>query len=303
MPHDPEPHKTAPDFTLRPGCKLNLWLRILSRRPDGYHELDTLFYPLREPSDILHIEFLPQGQGLRLQCNDPALAPEDNLVTRAYKAVAEATGSAPPLKVRLDKYVPVGAGLGGGSADCAAMLSFCNELAGDRGLHPDALAELAAGLGADVPFFLHGRPAHALGIGDRLRPVPAVRERLAGLWLVLACPLTKISTSWAYQAWDQATGGGMTHGLDNTLTSTAPEDMWNFCFEMLFLANAFEPVVFPQHPELRAIKEGLLGQGAAVACMSGSGSSIFGLFRQESAARKAFQKLRQEGVSVYMHGC
>ncbi len=303
MPHDPEPLKTAPAFTLRPGCKLNLWLRILSRRPDGYHELDTLFYPLHEPSDILHIELPPQGQGLRLQCNDPTLAPEENLVTRAYKAVAEATGSAPPLKVRLDKHVPVGAGLGGGSADCAAMLCFCNELAGERRLPPDALAELAAGLGADVPFFLHGRPAHALGIGDRLRPVPAIREQLAGLWLVLACPQTRVSTSWAYQAWDQAAMGGGTHTLHNSLTSTMPEDKWNFCFEMLFLANAFEPVVFPQYPELRALKEDLLRQGAAAACMSGSGSSIFGFFRQKNAARKAFQKLSQEGVSVYLHRC
>jgi 4-diphosphocytidyl-2-C-methyl-D-erythritol kinase len=303
MPRDPMPRQERQVFTLRPGCKLNLWLRILSRRPDGYHELDTLFYPLHEPSDILHIELLPQGQGLCLQCNDPALAPEDNLVTKAYKAVAEATGSAPPLKVRLDKQVPVGAGLGGGSADCAAMLSCCNELAGDRRLPPEKLAELAAGLGADVPFFLQEHPAHALGIGERLRPVPTIRELLAGLWLLLACPQTRVSTSWAYQAWDQAAMGGGTHALHNSLTSTMPEDMSCFCFETLFLTNAFEPVVFPRYLELRGLKEDLLRQGAAAACMSGSGSSIFGLFRQEKAARKAFQNLSQDGVSVYMHGC
>ncbi len=290
-------------FTLRPGCKLNLWLRILSRRPDGYHELDTLFYPLAEPSDVLRVVVRPSGLGLRLHCTDPVLATADNLVSRAYRTMLQATGSLPPLDVHLDKRVPMGAGLGGGSADCAAILSCCNELAGERRLPPETLTELATGLGADVPFFLQPHPAHARGIGEVLRPMPWIRERLAGLWLVLACPQVQVSTSWAYQTWDSLEADGKADAAHDTLTSAMATDMRLFCFETLLLANDFESVVFPQYPELRALKEGLLRQGAVAACMSGSGSSVFGFFRLEDRARDACRMLRQAGVSVYLHGC
>lgn len=277
------------------GCKLNLHLRILARREDGYHELDTLFYPLREPSDTLNVEVRPSGEGLRLTCSDPALEGPDNLVARAYAAFAEATGFAPALRARLDKAVPTGAGLGGGSADAAAMLLHLNALAGSLALSVSGLHALAAGLGADVPFFLGPTlagpvPARASGIGEKLVPVDAEETNLAGLNMLLVLPDVAVPTARAYALWDKASEERLTgQGLEHRLTPL---------FSGMWLRNDFEGVVFQGYPQLRRLKERLLAMGAAAALMSGSGSALFGLFRERDAARAAGQKIEAEGGAV-----
>jgi len=190
---------------LRVGCKVNLFLEIVGVRPDGYHELETLFVPAAEPHDVLEIGPDNGPPGLRLTCSDKALETQDNLAARAYEAFAAATGHRPPTRARLTKAIPSGAGLGGGSADAAAVLGWLNAGAGGKALAPGALAALAAAIGADVPFFLLNRPAWGTGIGERL--VPA-RADLAGFTLLVCVPAERVNTAWAYRAWDQANGLG-----------------------------------------------------------------------------------------------
>lgn len=290
--------KTGERTTLYPGCKINLYLRILGRREDGMHELETLFHPLQEPSDRIEVEVLPQGNGsgLRFTCSSPDLAGPENLVVRAYHSFAAVCGFAPRLRVHLDKRTPVGAGLGGGSADAAAMLRFLNHCAAREGAAPsrNGLKALAIGLGADVSFFLQDEPALARGVGELLRPLPEARNMLSGLHIVLCMPRLRVSTAWAYAAWDERFPGG-----PNGLTAFPAEDMNMFCLESLVLYNGFEDVVLPAYPALRELKEQLLRHGAQGALLSGSGASVFGVFRQEGAALEAQQALaRAEIVTV-----
>jgi 4-diphosphocytidyl-2-C-methyl-D-erythritol kinase len=291
--------------TLRAGCKINLYLEILARREDGYHELRTLFHPLPEPRDTLHVAPAASGAGLRLECDRPGLDGEDNLVARAWRAFAERTGCAPDVSVRLEKRIPLGAGLGGGSSDAAALLGWLNATAapaaGCAPMADEELTALAATLGADVPFFLLARPAWAGGIGERLRPAAV---DLADFTLVLVCPDVHVSTAWAYGRWDELHPGKDAgreprdvQGQQTFLTSETREDMSPILHGPR-LFNSFEAAVFPRYPELRAIKERLLAHGAAGALMSGSGASVFALFRDPEAAREA---ARAEGRRAAVH--
>jgi 4-diphosphocytidyl-2-C-methyl-D-erythritol kinase len=287
------------------GCKVNLFLAITGVRADGYHELETLFYPCPAPQDTLELEMAggAGGQGLILTCSDKALETPGNLAIRAYEAFADRTGCRPGLRAHLTKRIPSGAGLGGGSADAAAMLRWLNDQAraGGQDLPEADLTALAAGLGADVPFFLVNSPAWATGIGDALKPAPC---SLSGLSLLVAVPPERVETAWAYKAWDQAQARG--EGALSTapqsqapLTSLCPASMGPFCVSGAFIANSFEAVVFRAYPAVRLLKERLLAQGAAAAGMSGSGSAVFGIFRDASRARDAATALAVSGTAVF----
>lgn len=281
---------------IRVGCKVNLYLNILGVRPDGYHELETLFHPVPEPHDTLEITeggAAPGPDGrpgaqvsdrLTMWCSDASLETPANIVAKACEAHAQATGFAPSLAVRLTKGIPHGAGLGGGSADAAAMLSWLDSRAGDRALGPDKLAELAAGLGADVPFFLMNRPAWAGGIGEKLTQADC---DLSGFSIVVAVPPERVNTALAYKAWDEAHASAEPQDAKRSLTRGCPASMRPFCVSGAFLANSFETVVFRQCPAARLLKERLLALGAAGACLSGSGSAVFGLFRLAAQADAA----------------
>ena len=275
-------------------CKINLYLRIGARRADGYHDIRTVFYPVSEPCDALIVE-ATGGGGLILTCSDPALEGEGNLVARAWRAFGERTGFQPGLAVHLDKRTPHGMGLGGGCSDAAAMLRYLNDRAGERALDRAELSGLAAGLGADVPFFLLGVPARAEGIGERLTPVSC---DLSDFSLVLVCPGVAVSTAWAYGAFDKlaaASGKLPANFLTNGFgRSTQTDSGMRFV-----IANDFEPAVFRGFPELRRIKERLLRLGAAAAALSGSGAGLFGLFRDRARAVEAVDALRGQGLSVY----
>jgi len=286
--------------TLVAGCKVNLALVVAGRRPDGYHELDTLFLPLPEPHDTLTVTPGRPGSGLTLTCSAPGLAGPDNTVAKAHAAFAARTGLTPDLAVRLDKGVPSGAGLGGGSADAAVLLAHLNALAGDRALAPADLAALAAGVGADVPFFLLNRPARGRGVGEILTPAD---PGLAGLFLLLLCPPDPVNTGWAYRAWDALPPAQKTppRGVAEFLTWAAGEDKRSPCFFRACLWNSFENAVFPAHPGLRRIKEDLLRRGACGACLSGSGSSLLGLFRDRTQAERAAEAFSEEGLPSFVH--
>lgn len=283
------PAATGGSLVQEPGCKINLYLRILARRDDGMHELETLFLHLPRPSDRLEVQALPEAgpAGLRFTCSAADLAGEDNLVVRAYEAFCRASGLRPPVAAHLEKRVPSGAGTGGGSADAAAMLQLMNELAHrqDKGLAPQHLASVAAGLGADVPFFLHRGAAWATGIGENLQPAPDVAAYVSDMQVLLCLPDFPVSTSWAYKAWDECFAG------NSSLTASSDEGIRTFCPEALALYNSFEAVVMAAHPALGWLKDDLLRLGAQGALLSGSGSCVFGLFRNAQDAAHARQAL------------
>jgi len=191
------------------------------------------------------------------------------------------------VAAHLEKRVPAGAGTGGGSADAAAMLQLMNELSQrtGRSLAAEQLATVAAGLGADVPFFLHGGAAWATGIGEKLRPAPKVSAQLAGMHVLLCLPDFPVSTAWAYGAWDER------FARSSGLTAPAVESIGTFCSEALVLFNSFEAVVMAAYPALGWLKDELLRQGAQGALLSGSGSCVFGLFRHAQDAAHARQAL------------
>ncbi len=291
---------SVPAIRLLAPCKVNLVLRIEGRREDGYHTLTSIFLPLAEPHDVLTVSPGETGEGLSLSCpgiDEPA---ETNLVHKAYVHFAAATGFAPDLRVSVSKDIPTGAGLGGGSSDAAAMLSHLNSIAGRRALLLDELAALALSLGADVPFFLLGRPALARGVGEVLTPIEV---DLSGFTLLLVCPPFHVNTAWAYRAFDEAQGhSGRSLGLMHVLTAHHEPDTGSFCLWPGCLENDFEAVVFRAFPALRRIKDDMVRSGAAGVVMSGSGASILGLFRSADDAARTARFLSAQGSRVFAHG-
>lgn len=296
--------------SVQTGCKINLCLQITGVRPNGYHELDSLFYPLPKPFDILYFFRTPaqkqgQDQGLHIECACPGIDLQNNTLTRAYTAYAKRTGYAPPLTIRLKKGIPHGAGLGGGSADAAVVLQYLNAHA-PTPLDTAALLAIGATVGADVPFFLQTAPCRVTGIGEKLAPLPFF---LTGWNIVLLCPPEQVSTQWAYQAWDahHATAGqaGRSEESPNfqknaaqcltSLSLGAKE----FVFQQSYIANTFECVVFEAYPPLREYKEELLKSGANAAVLSGSGASLVGLFKDAAAAQRAESLFCKQGLRVY----
>ena len=297
--------KSSTGARLKVGCKLNLYLEITGLLSNGYHSLETLFYFLPEPHDLIDIEPGPAGQGLRLLCpQNPNLESERNILARAYELFSGHTGRRYDLTLTLHKQIPMGAGLGGGSADGAALLLWLNNR--ENSLAPDELISLAARLGADVPFFMlalkNGGPraAWGQGIGEVLAPtdVPA----LSGLYLLLVFPGVNVSTPWAYAAWDKLPlpqNGFNGFFATEHLTSAGSGDMKPLA-HALRLYNSFEAVVFPEYPALRRIKERLLQNGAAAAMMSGSGSTVFGLFKNADAAENTACEFKRESYKYLL---
>ena len=251
-----------------PCAKINLGLYVTERRSDGYHNLETVFYPIplcdeleaiEADSDELHIKGIPVLGAI-----------EDNLVMRALNQLRKAGCGIPPLHIRLTKNIPSGAGLGGGSSDAAFMMVLAREMF-HLPISDQELRELLTPLGADCPFFVSHQPVFATGIGDQFTPIDL---RLTGLWLVLVKPNDFVSTREAYQG---VTPRRPQYDLLKSIRRPIAE--WQ-----QFIANNFENSVFPQHPTIAAIKQGLLSAGAVYAAMSGSGSAVYGLFQQEPSA-------------------
>ncbi|HKK32555.1 MAG TPA: 4-(cytidine 5'-diphospho)-2-C-methyl-D-erythritol kinase [Desulfomicrobiaceae bacterium] len=283
--------------TLYPGCKVNLYLEIVSRQAGGYHDLEIMFYPLRNPTDKLVIE--ERGQGLELSCSDPDLAGRDNILFKAYETYAGETGFRPGLRVTLDKKVPLGGGLGGGSADAGSFLRYLNGRAGTRALSEADLARLAVGLGADVPFFLSPAPAWATGIGERLEPI---RVDLSGYTVMLVCPKIHVDTARAYRAWDTAHEAEPAEiARKKILTHYLGPDRKLAFVTSCVLLNSFEEVVFREHPELYALKIGLLARGASGCVLSGSGAGMVALFRKGVALDGARSFLESKSTSFFVH--
>lgn len=253
--------------------KLNLFLRIVRRREDGYHELETVFQSVGG-GDTLRAE---TAEELTLRCSEPGIPTDHtNLVMKAALALRERFPEAASrgALLELEKRTPAGAGMGGGSVDGAAALVLLSRLWG-LNASQDELAELAAGLGSDVPFFLHGGTALARGRGEQLSPLPT-----PPLWFVLLRPDVHVATPWAYRQWTAAACGGPS--VEEFAAALATGDP---CVVASLLRNDLEPGVAAGVPEIAAAKGWLEGQDLLGVRMTGSGSVVFGIARDEKQAR------------------
>jgi len=271
-------------------AKINMRLEVVGQRADGYHELRTIFQSI-SLHDVLELELL-RGSRVELTIEgDVALANEltrDNLVYRAIELARRELGWRHGVRARLEKNIPVGGGLGGGSSDAAAALIGMMRLA-RKEIALARLMELGSNLGADVPFFLHGGRALGISRGDEIYPLPdGPQEKV----VVVSPGKISVRTKDAYR-W-----------LGARLTKRGSANrMFEFCAlcwsaQESGLFNDFEAAVFPRHPRLSKIKRALLQRGAAEASLAGSGSAVFALFRSPVMARRAAQGFPQDQVFI-----
>jgi 4-diphosphocytidyl-2-C-methyl-D-erythritol kinase len=271
---------------LRAFAKVNLCLHVLGRRADGYHELRTVFQAI-SLHDTLELSITPRRNSSReihFTTDDPSLPVGENLVTRALQAICTEFQFSGSVAAHLKKKIPVARGLGGGSSDAAAAIIGMLRLTG-RKLPLARVVEIAAGLGTDVPFFLFGGRAVAVNRGDEVYPLGDMPRRTI---LVISPRDIGVSTKDAYQ-WVSA---------ELTKRAKAPS-IWGFCAlcwsrQETGLANYFEEPVFDRHPRLREIRDGLLRGGAADAALAGSGSAVFGVFRNPAQARRAARNFPED---------
>ena len=244
-------------------CKINIGLNIVSKREDGYHNLETIFYPVPLYDEII-ITSAPKD-GLNLAGHTLDGNPNDNLVLKAVRLLRENGCEVPPVHISLKKNIPSGAGLGGGSSDAAAVMKELNKhLSLD--LSDEKMEKIIAKLGADCPFFIQCKPVYAEGIGDIFSPVTI---NLAGWHLVLIKPNDYISTKEAYSL---IKAEPSKYAINEEIKK--PVENWK-----KYIKNDFERSVFPNHPRIESIRNQLYEMGASYACMSGSGSTVYGLFR------------------------
>ena len=264
-------------MTTHPNCKINLGLHIVGRRPDGYHDLETIFLPVTDLCDELEITELPPnlsgGEALAPRMIQDGLAldnaPDDNLCVRAWRLLHEEYGI-PAVAIRLRKGIPFGAGLGGGSSDAAFTLRMLSEMFA-LGLSDADLEHHAARMGADCAFFVQNRPAYATGIGDQLEPIKwNVKSEK---WkVVIEIPEGEhVSTKEAYAGLQRDLFGKPRPDLYEAIQR--PIEEWRD-----LIVNDFEASVFPAHPAIAALKEEMYRRGALYASMTGSGAAVFGIF-------------------------
>ena len=259
-----------------PNAKINLGLNIVARRHDGYHDISTLFYPVDIKDALEIVPAKGDATTLSLSGNAVDCPVEKNLVMKAFRLM-QSMFDLPEVDIHLHKAIPDGAGLGGGSADASATLLMLNAMY-SLGLADERLAELAASLGADCPFFIYNRPMLASGIGDVFSPVSI---DLSSKWLVLVKPDVYVSTKEAYAGVVPAQPAVP---IADIVMRDVP--LWRGV-----LLNDFERSVFARFGQLAQIKEQLYGLGAEYASMSGSGSSMFGIFDSANMAESAFRSL------------
>ena len=258
-----------------PNCKINLGLSVTKKRPDGFHNLETVMYPIKL-HDILEIIVAPNSQfdfsstGINIIGTDT-----DNLVVKAYKLL-QSEHQLPPVKIHLHKIIPIAAGLGGGSSDAAFAIKLLNNLF-NLGLPYSAMQEYARELGADCAFFIENKPVLATEKGDQFKPIDL---NLKNYFFSVVKPDIQISTPEAY-SW-------IKFKLKKPLLRDIidqPIKNWR-----ISLKNDFEEEIFKRHPEIKQLKDKLYQLGALYAAMSGSGSAVFGIFKEPVSLENKFQQ-------------
>ena len=282
---------------IRAPAKINLSLRVVGKRADGYHLLDTIMVPvsLYDEIEIHQIRRSESGRSespalIQIRCSHPSVPlGQENIAYRAAELLMRKTKIRQPLVIRIRKKIPVGAGLGGGSTDAAAVLVGLNRMWKLR-LSVPQLERLALQLGADVPFFIRSKPARARGIGEKLRLLPNLRRR----WLVLAYPGFPVATAWVF--------GNLPPKLTKVSVNTSIATLLESLDKLdTLLINDLEQVTLRRYPEIVRVKSMLSLAGAAGVLMSGSGSSVFGVFKSKRLAEKAFRRMQhEEGVQAFL---
>ncbi len=262
-----------------PNAKINIGLNVVSKRDDGYHNLETIFYPVKL-TDALELvesdEFRFSSSGLKIDGD-----PKNNLVVKAYK-LFQKDFKLPPVKLHLHKIIPFGAGLGGGSSDAAFTLKMLNNYFNLK-ITSTILKNYAAQIGADCPFFIENRPVFAAGIGNRFQPI---NLDLSEYEILIVKPNISVSTPDAYK---NIIPQKPTFNLKDI--ESLPIEEWQ-----KFIKNDFEKSVFQKYPEIENLKQILYKMGALYASMSGSGSAVFGIFRHLPVDSK---KLIPKGIYSY----
>ena len=254
-----------------PCAKINIGLHVTGKRDDGYHNLETLFYPV-PLVDILEIIPLSGKRTVRNIFNSTGIRfdenTETNLCLQAWKEMNK-TEPLPPVNIHLHKIIPVGAGLGGGSSDAASALIALNDLF-NINMNKTVLASLAAGIGSDCPFFIYNKPMFASGRGEVLQDTGI---DLSGYKVVIVYPGKGISTAWAFSNIE-------IREHNSSLRDTLNNDPATWQGKVF---NDFETVVFKSYPEISSLKEKLLDNGALYASLTGSGSAVYGLYDSGTA--------------------
>lgn len=247
-----------------PNAKVNIGLNVVSKRADGYHNLETVFYPVKI-HDALEVILSDEMQFTSSGISIPGEA-EDNLCLKAYELIKQ-DFDLPPVKIHLHKNIPIGAGLGGGSADCGFFIKLMNDLC-NLNLPAEKMKNYARQLGADCAFFIDNKPVFAFDKGDQFEDLPL---DLSVYHLVLVMPPVHVSTAEAYS-------GVQPKPAESELKSALklPVQEWK-----TQIKNDFEQSVFQHHPEIKSVKEALYQHGALYAAMSGSGASVFGIFNKK----------------------
>ncbi len=274
-------------------AKVNLFLKVLSKRPDGYHEIYSLMQPISLYDEVA-ID-VGEGDGITVSTDHAGVpAGKDNLAFRAADLVLRETGERRKVSIYIRKTIPVGAGLGGGSSNAATVLMGLNSFLGSP-LSDQRLMELGASIGSDVPFFMLRSPALATGRGEVLK-----RVRLPAYTYVLVNPGFHVSTAWAYSNLD------LTKKVEDNIFMYSEESLDSERNIRNFLHNDLEAVTAGKYPEISAIKGSLIETGALGALMSGSGPTVFGVFTDTDKAQEAFKTLKgslDRGFSVFLaHG-
>jgi len=290
---------TQAQLTVFSPAKINLYLRILGRRADGYHDLETVMLPL-DFGDQITLQLAEKN--VTLECDDPRLPTDDtNLALRAAKLLATKCGGEQGVRILLQKRTPLAAGLGGGSSNAAAVLKGLSQL-WQVDTPPDMLGELAARIGSDINFFLAGGAALCRGRGEQVEPIAC---KLSAA-ILLVNPGFGISTKWAYESWSRSerdrakAAAGLTPKppeVSLLLRALAENDLLGVS-RCLF--NSLEAPSIKKFPVLRLLKDAMRAGGATGALMSGSGATVFGLFAGANAEEESAKQIREEfGPSMW----
>ena len=253
-----------------PNCKINLGLNVLQKRSDGFHNIETIFYPvpLKDALEIVPVQNAQQLPSITMYGLPVKGEATDNLCIKAWQLLKKDFADLPAVQIHLLKNIPMGAGLGGGSADGACMLQLLNNKF-HLGLSAQQLISYALQLGSDCPFFIINEPCYATGRGEIMEHISI---SLSGYQLVLVNPSIHINTGWAFS--QLIVNDSLTETVSLQQAILQPVETWK-----QNIVNAFEIPVFEKYPEIKTLKENMYHLGAAYAAMSGSGSTIFGLFK------------------------
>ena len=272
-------------------AKVNICLRVLNKRGDGYHNIWSIFLPIKEPHDEVEIVSI-RDSGIKIECNVKELERE-NILFKVYEEFGKTIGKWPGIFVKLNKRIPIGGGLGGGSSNAACLLKYLSSFI-ESSNKELVLKDIAKRCGADIPFFLKGKPCIVEGIGDRLTEIDLSYD---DFYLIVLCPDIEISTAWAYKKLDEKRKRPSSEVLTiNTFDIKNPSRLLDHIW-----INDFEEVVFNVYKELLELKALIYRLGAKACVLSGSGAALVSLFSRQISLDMIHNVLTVKKVRVYVN--